>query len=214
VPSDCASFACASTVYSPERIIATPARVAAVTAAAGAICTRRENAASRAFAASISRLSRPKPRDPASPTPSSSARTYRLPTAARRTLTRFSAVGIIHLLVEPGDHHRFDAGQQSGHGERRHTEGVTQRQRRRQVPADHSPGRHAKLATEAADEVPDLPALRRFRTVQPRRAVRAGLRAACAGFATLAVSAVPAEGPFGESAETFFSSSSSRPFET
>src|SRR5690606_11831452 len=63
------------------------------TAAAAATRTRHEKAASRAFAASISRLSRPKPRDPASPTPSSSARTCRPPTAARRTDTRFSAIG-------------------------------------------------------------------------------------------------------------------------
>lgn len=71
-----------------------------------------------------------------------------------------------------------------------------------------------KLATEAADEVPDLPTLRRFRTVQPRRAVRAGLLAALVGCAGLAVALAPAEGPFGESAEAFFSRSSSRPLET
>src|SRR5690606_12579679 len=122
VPSDCASFACASTVWRAERIIATPAAAAAATAAAAANATRRENAASRAFAASISRLSRPKPRDPASPTPSSSARTCRPPTAARRTLTLFSAMGLIHLFVEFGDHHRFDDGPQFGHGEPRDPE--------------------------------------------------------------------------------------------
>ena len=71
---------------------------------------------------------------------------------------------------------------------------------------EHVPG--LQLAAEAADKVPDLPTLRSFRTVQPRRAVRAGLRAG------LAVALAPAEGPFGESAEAFFSCSSSRPFET
>ena len=60
VPSDCASLACASTVCSPERTIATLAAVAAVTAAAIATVTRREKAASRAFAAFISRPRRPK----------------------------------------------------------------------------------------------------------------------------------------------------------
>lgn len=87
IPRDCASFACASTVWRRDRIIATPA--------AAATATRRENAASRAFAASISRLSRPKPCDPASPKSSSSARTCRPPMAARRTETGFSAIGQI-----------------------------------------------------------------------------------------------------------------------
>jgi hypothetical protein len=56
----------------------------------------------------------------------------------------------------------------------RHAERVTERQRRRHVPADHAPGQHAQLAAEAADQVPDLPTLGGQRTVQPRRAVRAG----------------------------------------
>lgn len=101
-----------------------------------------------------------------------------------------------------------DASRYLAHGQRRHAERVTDRQRRRHVPADHRAGQHTKLAAETADEVPDLPALRRFRAVQPRRAVRAGLRAG------LAVALAPAEGPLGESAEAFFSCSSSRPFET
>ena len=93
---------------SADRTMAAPAAVAAATAAAAATRTRRAKPASRAFAASISRPSRPKPRAPASPTPSSSARTCRPPTAARRTLTRFSAIGMFHLFVELGHHHRFD----------------------------------------------------------------------------------------------------------
>ena len=115
---------------------------------------------------------------------------------------------MIHLFVEFCDHHRLDDGQQFGHGEVRHAERITERQRRRHVPADRRAGQDAQLTAETTDQVPDLPALMGQRTVQPRRAVRADLRA---GFA---VSVAPAEGPFGESAETFFSCSSSRPFET
>ena len=152
--------------------------------------------------------SRPKPRDPASPTPSSSARTCRPPTAARRTLTLFSAMGVIHLFVEFDHHHRFDDGQKFSRDGGRRAEGLAKGQRRRHVPADHRARQHTQLAAEAADQVPDLPTLLSFRTVQPRRAVRAGLRAG------LAVSLAPAEGPFAESAEAFFSCSSSRPLET
>jgi len=112
------------------RVMAASAVVTPAAAALSAMRARREKAASRAFAASISRLSRPKPRDPASPTPSSSARTCRPPTAARRTLTLFSAMGLIHLFVEFGHHHRFNDGQHFGHGERRHAERVTESQRR------------------------------------------------------------------------------------
>ena len=112
------------------------------------------------------------------------------------------------LCVRCPHHHRLDHGQQFGRGERGNAERVTEGQRRRHVPADHSTGQHAQLPTEAADKVPDLPTLRSFGTVQPRGAVRAGLRAG------LAVSVAPAEGPLGESAEAFFSCSRSRPLET
>lgn len=115
---------------------------------------------------------------------------------------------MIHLFVELGDHHRLDDGQQFGHGERRHAEGVAEGERSTQIPADDGAGQDTQLAAKAADQVPDLPTLRRFRTVQPRRAVRAGLRTG------LAVALAPAEGPVGESAEAFFSCSSSRPLET
>ena len=78
------------------RLAAFSARVkiaaAAAMATAAAIFTRAENAASRALARSISEDRRPKPRAPASPTPSSSARTCLPPTAASRTETRFSAI--------------------------------------------------------------------------------------------------------------------------
>src|SRR5690606_34821863 len=110
--------------------------------------------------------------------------------------------------VELDHHHRLDDGQQFGSDERWHAERVAERQRGRHVPADHRARQDAQLAAETPDEVPDLPTLRSFRTVQPRRAVRAGLRT---GFA---VALAPTEGPFGESAEPFFSCSSSKPFET
>jgi hypothetical protein len=94
VPRDCASSACASTLENPARIIATPAAAAAATATR----THREKAASRAFAASISRESRSNPRDPASLAPFSSVRTCRPPTAAKQRLTRFSIIaGILEL---------------------------------------------------------------------------------------------------------------------
>lgn len=115
---------------------------------------------------------------------------------------------MIHLFVEFCDHHRFDDGQQFSHGQRRDAKGFTERERRRHVPADHRARQHAKLATEATDEVPDLPAFNGGGSVQPRRAVFARR------LAGVAVSVAPAEGPFGESAETFFSCSSSRPLDT
>ena len=115
---------------------------------------------------------------------------------------------MIHLFVELGDHNRFDDGQQFGHGERRHAERVTERECGRHVPADHCAGQDTQLAAEAADEVPDLPALRRFRTVQPRRAGFAGR------LARFTVALAPAEGPLGKDAETFFSCSNSKPLET
>lgn len=63
------------------------------------------------------------------------------------------------FLVQLPDHHRFDGGQQFGHRELRHAEGVTERQRRRHVPADHPAGQHTQLTAETSDQVPDLPAL-------------------------------------------------------
>ncbi len=110
------------------------------------------------------------------------------------------------LFVELRHHHSLDDGQQFDNGERRHAERVTERQRGRHVPADHRAGQHPQLAAETTDEVPDLPTLRSFRTVQPRRAARAGLRAG------LAVALAPAEGPLGESAEPFFPAPAAGPW--
>ena len=115
---------------------------------------------------------------------------------------------MIHLFVEFRDHHRFNDGQQFGHGQGWNAERVTEGERSGQVPADNRAGQHSYLATEATNEVPDLPTLMRFRAVQPRRAVFARFRAG------LAVSVAPAEGPLGKDAEPFFSCSSSRPLET
>ena len=115
---------------------------------------------------------------------------------------------MIHLFVEFGDHHRLDGGQQFGHGQGRNAKCVTEGEHRRHVPANHRARQHAKLAAEATDQVPDLPALECDGTVQPRRADFARR------FTGVAVSLAPAEGPFGKDAETFFSCSSSRPLET
>ena len=115
---------------------------------------------------------------------------------------------MIHLFVEFRDHHRLDDRQKFGRSERWHAESIGQRQRRRHVPADNRAGKHTQLAAETADEVPDLPAIECDGSVQPRRAVPAGLPAG------LAVSIAPTEGPFGEGAETFFSCSRSKPLET
>src|SRR5690606_3498765 len=65
-------------------------------------------------------------------------------------------------------------------------------------------GCDAKLPGQALRQIPDLPALRRQRPVRAARAVRAR---ALAGFA---VAVAPAEVPFGEGAEAFFSASSIR----
>jgi hypothetical protein len=53
-------------------------------------------------------------------------------------------MGLIHLFFQLRHHHRFDYGQQFGHGERWHAERVTERQRRRHVPADHRAGQHTQ----------------------------------------------------------------------
>ena len=121
---------------------------------------------------------------------------------------------MIHLFVEFRDHHRFDDRQQFSHGQGWDAERVTEGERSGQVPADHRARQNAELAAETVDQVPDLPALVSQRPVQPRRAVRAGLLAALVGCAGLAVSLAPAEEPFGESAEAFFSCSNSRPLDT
>ena len=109
--------------------------------------------------------------------------------------------GLRALLVD-------DAGQPIGSTERHYEVAHPHPGWSEQDPANWIAG------AEAADQVPYLPALRSFRTVQPRRAVRAGLLAALVGCAGFAVALAPAEGPFGESAEAFFSCSSSRPFDT
>ena len=145
------------------------------TAAAAATFTRREKPASRALAASISRESRPKPRAPDSPTPSSSVRTCRPPTAARRTLTFFSAIALFHLFVEPGHHHRFDDGQQFTCGGGRDAQRFGKRESGGKIPSDHSAGDHAELPAKTADQVPDLPALMGEGLVQSRGAVGAGV---------------------------------------
>ena len=115
---------------------------------------------------------------------------------------------MIHLFVKFCDHHRLDGGQKFDHRQRRDSEGTTKRQCRCHIPADNSTRQHAQLTTETADEVPDLPTFKGGRSVQPRRA---GFARRFTGFAVVFA---PVEGPFGESAEPFFSWSSSKPLET
>jgi len=68
-------------------------------------------------------------------------------------------MGVIHLFVEFGDHHRFDDGQQFARGGGWDAKRVAERQRRGHIPADHCAGQNAQLSAESADEVPDLPTL-------------------------------------------------------
>ena len=118
---------------------------------------------------------------------------------------------MIHLFVKFCDHHCLNGGQKFGHRQRRDAKRITEGKHRRHVPANHRARQHAKLAAKTADQVPDLPALECRRLVQP---CRAGFAGRFARFARFAVALAPAEGPLGESAETFFSCSSSRPLET
>src|SRR5690606_19152180 len=78
----------------------------------------------------------------------------------------------------------------------------------RPVPAEYCSaayaGGDAQLPVQALRQIPDLPTLLSFRTVQPRRAVRAR------ALAGVAVAFAPSEVPFGEGAEAFFSASSIR----
>ena len=117
-------------------------------------------------------------------------------------------MGVIHLFVEFGDHHRLDDGQQFSHDQWRDVEGITQCQCSRHVPADNRARQQTQLSAKTADKIPDLPAFKGGGAIQPRWAVFADF------LAGLAVLLAPAEGPLGKGAETFFSCSSSRPFET
>ena len=77
---------------------------------------------------------------------------------------------------------------------------------RSQPSTSRSDGAH--LAAHAQRQVPDLPALDRLRPVQDCGAL--GASSGAGG----AVSVAPAEVPFGEGAEAFFSATTSRPFAT
>ena len=114
----------------------------------------------------------------------------------------------VHLFVELLDHHGFDDGQEFGRGCGRHAESIAEREGCGQIPANHRTGHSPQLAAQATDQVPDLPALMAERPVRAARAVGAD------AYAGVAVSVAPAEAPVGESAEAFFSCSSSSPFET
>ena len=112
------------------------------------------------------------------------------------------------LRIHAAHHHRLDGGQEFCDGRRRNTEGGAKCKGRVHVPTDHRAGDDAKLASHAADQVPDLPALKCERLVQSCRAVRADGSAGCA------VAVAPAELPLGTGDEAFFSASKSRPFAT
>ncbi len=94
--------------------MAMPAAAAAATATAAAIFTRVANAETLTLASSASFDMRPKPFAPASPTPSSSARTCLPPTAASLTDRRFSAILGSDLFIDASDHNRLQFRQQFG----------------------------------------------------------------------------------------------------
>ena len=95
--------------------------------------------------------------------------------------------------------------QQFRHHHRVQPQRLGEGQGRRHVPAQHGTGDCPQLATKAADQIPDLPAVMAQGLAQPRGAVLA-LR-----FTGLAVTVAPTEVPVGEGAEPFFSASSSIP---
>jgi len=81
-------------------------------------------------------------------------------------------------------------------------------ERGRHVEAEDRTGDGAQLPREPFGEIPDLPAFDRLRTIQDGGAFAAG---AATGSAILVA---PAEMPFGEGAEPFFSASNNKPFDT
>jgi len=81
-------------------------------------------------------------------------------------------------------------------------------ERGRHVEAEDRTGDGAQLPRELFGEIPDLPAFDRLRTVQDGGTFAAN---AATGSAILVA---PAEVPFGEGVEPFFSASSRRPLDT
>ncbi len=116
-----------------------------------------------------------------------------------------------HLFVQFAHHHGLDLGQEFGGNQGIDAECLCEGQGRAHVPSQNCAGDDPQLPTKTADQIPDLPAVLRLRSVQPCGAVRAVALAALEGLAGRAVSVAPAEGPVGEGAETFFSASRINP---
>jgi hypothetical protein len=110
--------------------------------------------------------------------------------------------------VQPPHHHGLDLRQELGSNQRVDTHGMGHGEGGGHVEAQHGTRDDPQLAGEPLRQVPDLPALDGQRAVQD-----GGALGADAG-AESAVPVAPAEVPLAEGAEAFFSSSSSRPFET
>lgn len=112
------------------------------------------------------------------------------------------------MRIQSAHHHAFHLGQQLRADEGVHSKRVRAGKSRRHVEAEDRSGDGAQLPRELFGEVPDLPAFDRLRTVQDGGTFAAN---AAAGSAILVA---PAEVPFGEGAEPFFSASSNRPLDT
>lgn len=112
-----------------------------------------------------------------------------------------------NLIVQFARERRLNRRQQLRHRQRWHAKRRRQAKRRSHVQANHPVTPRAaydpQLAAQTLHQIPDLPALQRFRLVQPPRAVRAN------ALARLAIVTAPAEFPFGKSGQPFFSASTS-----
>lgn len=120
------------------------------------------------------------------------------------TIGRFG----LQFVVDRPDRDRLDLGQDFRGDHRVDAQRLGERKPGAEVPAEHRAGNRTQLSAHAQRQVPDLDAFKRLRPVQDRGAVRA-LR-----FAGRAVAGAPAEVPFGEGADAFFSASSARPLAT
>ena len=111
-------------------------------------------------------------------------------------------------VVQPTYYHGLDLRQQLGSDERIDTQGIGHGEGGGHVEAQHRTRNDPQLAGEPLRQVPDLP------TLEGEWAVQDGGALGTDGGAGAAVLIAPAEVPLAEGAEPFFSSSSSRPFET
>lgn len=121
---------------------------------------------------------------------------------------RRSSWCILQLLVQFANHHCLDLWQQFGGDQGVDAQRSGEGKCRTHVPTEHGTGDHAQLATEATDQIPDLPTFRRLGPIQSCGAVGAAPRAG------RAVPVATAEGPVGEGAKAFFSASRISPLAT